>query len=358
MTRLLHHAAVAILSLSLTSIVLNSVVEESSNTGTLRFAAQTQGIFFGAAVVAQPLKNDARYASALSREFNIVTPEDEMKFGFLRPKRNEFNFSAADSIVNFAFSHSMQTRGHTLVWHQRLPQWLTERHLSPFEVAVILKEHIQTVVGHYRGRIYAWDVVNEAIDDNTKYRSSIWLDALGPGYVSFAFRWAHEADPQAKLFYNDYGGEALGPKSDTIYDMIKTLKARSVPIDGIGLQSHLSADHPPNFASVLANLKRLTALGLEIHITELDVAITMPATAEKLQRQANIYRDYIKTCLAVPNCKAIVMWGATDRYSWVPRFVPGKGAPLLLDDELRPKPAYYAALSELRSGIRFTTTLP
>jgi endo-1,4-beta-xylanase len=136
--------------------------------------------------------------------------------------------------------------------------------------------------------------------------------------------------------------------------LVRKLKASGVPIDGVGLQSHLSAEHPPNLDGALANLKRLAALGLEIHITELDVAITLPVTAEKLQLQGNIYRDYVKTCLSVPSCKVIVTWGVGDQYSWVPRFIPGKGAPLLLDDALRPKPAYYAVLNELRSGIKFS----
>jgi endo-1,4-beta-xylanase len=346
------YAIIILLSLCFILSTGDSVVQEPEGINSLRFGAQARGVLIGAAVVAQPLKEDAAYAHAVAREFNIVTPEDAMKFIPVHPNRHEFNFTAADSIVNFAFAHAMQVRGHTLVWYRSIPQWLSKEHFSPRDIAVILKEHIQTVVGHFRGRIYAWDVVNEAIDDNSKFRNSLWLDALGPGYIRLSFGWAHEADPQAKLFYNDYGGEALGPKSDAIYDLLRTLKAGGVPIDGIGLQSHLWAEQPPNFRDVVVNLRRLAALGLEIHITELDVAISLPVTAEKLQRQANVYRNYLNACLSVSSCKAIVMWGAADKYSWVPRFVSGKGAPLLLDEKFKPKPAYRAVFDELRRGIR------
>ncbi len=185
--------------------------------------------------------------------------------------------------------------------------------------------------------------------------NSLWLNALGPGYIRLAFGWAHEADPQAKLFYNDYGGEALGPKSDAIYNLLRTLKARGTPIDGIGLESHFWAEDPPNFRSVVANLKRLAALGLEIHITEFDDAVRLPATAEKLQQQANVYRNYLEACLSVSSCKAFVTWGFTDKYSWIPRFLPGKGAGLPLDENFKPKPAYKAIFDELRKGIPDTT---
>jgi endo-1,4-beta-xylanase len=246
----------------------------------------------------------------------------------------------------------MQVRGHTLVWHGRIPQWLTDEHFSSKQISEILKNHIKTVVGRYRGRIYAWDVVNEAIDEELKLRHTIWSDALGPDYIQQAFMWAHEADPQAKLFYNDYGGEALGPRSDAIYNLLRTLKLRGVPIDGIGLQSHFAAEAPPNFSDVAANLKRLANLGLEIHVTELDVSLPLPPTKENLQRQADIYRKYLNACLSISNCKAFVMWGFTDKYSWIPAHVVGAGAALPLDKTFKPKPAYRALYDALRTRYR------
>jgi endo-1,4-beta-xylanase len=323
----------------------DTVVQEPVSTHTLRFGAQARGFLVGAAVAVQALKNDTTYAQTLAKEFNIVVPEDAMKFGPLHPSRNKFTFADADAIVDFAIAHAMQVRGHTLVWYARNPEWLMKSNYSSKEIADILKEHIHTVVGHYRGRIYAWDVVNEAIGDNLKLLETLWLKALGPDYIRQAFIWAHEADPQAKLFYNDYGAEALGPKSDAVYDLVRNLKMRGVPIDGIGLQSHFSVEKPPNFEEVATNLKRLAALGLEIHVTELDVGVSLPLTEEKLQRQADIYRRYLSACLSVTNCKAFVMWGFTDKYSWI----HGHAA-LPLDEGYNPKPAYTALYKVLNNG--------
>ena len=282
----------------------DAMVHEPSDTNTLRFGAASRGILMGAAVAIRPLKNDVKYAATLGREFNTLVPEDAMKFGALQPSQAKFDFANADLIVDFAMRHAMQIRGHTLLWHARIPKWLLDGTFSSKEVFQILREHIQTVVGRYRGKIYAWDVVNEAVDDNTNLRQSFWLNTLGEDYISEAFVWAHEADPQAKLFYNDYGGEALGPKSDAIYNLLRDLKTRGIPVDGIGLQSHFSVEKPPNFEDVVANLKRLAALGLEIHVTELDVGVSPPLTPEKLERQADVYRQYLSACLSVANCKA------------------------------------------------------
>jgi endo-1,4-beta-xylanase len=315
---------------------------------TLRTRAQERGVMMGAAVAQQPLKNDAIYAQTLAREYNMVVAENAMKFGPLHPSRDGFNFGDADAIADFAGAHGMKLRGHTLLWHNQNPQWLIDGGFSQAEISAILKEHIRTVVGRYRGRVYAWDVVNEAIDDNTKQlRETFWLKALGADYIAQAFLWAREADPQARLFYNDYVGAALGPKSDAIYNLVRTLKVRRIPIDGVGLQSHLALEQLSPTRDVAANMRRLAALGLEIHVTELDVRLSMPPTEQKLQKQAEAYRNIFRTCMSVSNCKAFVTWGFTDKYSWIPRRFPGMGAALPLDESYRPKPAYSALLDEL-----------
>jgi endo-1,4-beta-xylanase len=342
-----NHSTISLLLLWTILLAGGTIAQGSVSANGLRFGAQAHGLLVGAAVAVQPLKNDATYAQTLAREFNMVVAENAMKFASLNPNQTAYNFADADAIVDFANAHAMRVRGHTLVWHYQIPQWLINGNFSPSEISTTLKEHIQTVVGHYRGRIYAWDVVNEAIGGDSKLLETIWLKALGPDYIQQAFLWAREADPQAKLFYNDGGGEALGPRSDAIYSLVRNLKARGVPIDGIGLQSHFSVEQPPNFRDITANLNRLTALGLEIHVTELDVSLSMPPTKEKLRQQAIIYRNYLRACLSISKCRAFVMWGFTDKYSWIPSHFAGKGAALSLDEEYNPKPAYNALFDEL-----------
>jgi endo-1,4-beta-xylanase len=325
----------------------NAVAQEPALANTLRFGAQARGILIGAEVASQPLENEMRYAQTLAREFNIVVPGNAMKFGPLRPSRAQFSFAEADAIVDFAEAHAMKVRGHTLVWHNQNPQWLINGIFSHDEISHILKEHIQAVVARYRGRIYAWDVVNEAIDDNSKRRETLWSNALGEDYIQQVFLWAREADPEAKLFYNDYGGEALGPKSDAIYGLLRNFKARGAPIDGIGLQSHFQSERPANTGDVAANMKRLAALGLEIHVTEFDVRMSLPSTEQKLQKQAKVYRDYLSACLSVSSCEAFLTWGFTDKYSWIPSRFAGMGAALPFDESYKPKPAYGALLDVL-----------
>jgi endo-1,4-beta-xylanase len=326
-----------------------ALTQTPTSTLSLRHFAQVRGIQIGAAVAAEPLRDEALYAETLAREFNMLTPENVMKFGPLRPSRDRYDFDKADAIVDFAEAHAMQVRGHVLVWHQQLPSWLTEGNWARDELIEILHEHIATVVGRYRGRIMAWDVVNEAVAGNGSLADTIWLRGIGPDYIDMAFHWAHEADPDARLFYNDYGGEGLGDKSEAIYALVHDLLQRGVPIHGVGLQMHVSVDQPRDPQDVTANMNRLSALGLEVHITEMDVMIKDPATENDLAKQARIYRDMLRVCLSAQNCKAFVLWGFTDHYSWIPGFNRGWDAALIFDKSYRPKPAYYALLDELAS---------
>jgi endo-1,4-beta-xylanase len=314
---------------------------------SLRSYAQARNISIGAAVMIEPLLGEDLYAETLAREFNMLTPENVMKFGPLRPSPDRFSFHEADVIVDFAEAHAMKVRGHTLVWHHQLPSWLTESNWSRDELIRILQEHIATVVGKYRGRIRVWDVLNEAIADDGSLRDTIWLRGIGPEYIDMAFRWAHEADPDALLFYNDHGGEGLGQKADAIYTLVQDLLQRGVPIHGLGLQTHVGLDSSPQPQDVAANMDRLSALGLEIHITEMDVRIEDPATEEKLVEQARVYRDMLEVCLFTQNCTAFVLWGFTDRYSWIPSCCKGWDAALIFDKSYRPKPAYNSLIDGL-----------
>ena len=312
---------------------------------TLRAFAQKRGFLIGAAMSLDPLgRSDAeQYKQTLAREFNLLTVEHVMKFEPIHPQPETYDFSGADFIVDFAEANHMAVRGHTLVWHDVLPVWLQDEECTRDNFIHILQSHIQTVVGHYRGKVLAWDVVNEAIDDGSGgLRDTIWLECIGQDYIELAFRWAHEADPDALLFYNDYGGEGLGSKSDAIYALVKSLKEHDVPINGVGLQMHKDINNYPDPQAIASNMERYARLGLQVHITEMDIAIDIPVTEEKIVKQADIYRQILKVCLAAPNCTALVMWGFTDAQSWIPVYVQGYDDALIFDKAYEAKPAYYA----------------
>lgn len=299
-------------------------------------------IHLGAAVAVKPLRADARYRNTLARAFTMVTAENVMKFGPVHPAPARYDFRGADAIVRFATARRMAVRGHTLVWHSQQPVWLTGGRFSRRALAAVLRAHIRTVAGRYRGRIAAWDVVNEAVADDGTPRRTLWSAGLGPGYLEQAFAWANEADPVARLFYNDYGIEALGRKSDAVYRLAERLLARGAPLHGVGFQAHLGLDDLPRWRDVEANLRRFAALGLLVQVTELDVRIPGKAGRRALARQADAYRRLLEICLTIPTCTAFVTWGFTDRHSWVPNFFKGYGAALPFDASYRPKPAMRA----------------
>jgi endo-1,4-beta-xylanase len=329
----------------------------SAPTTTLRQAADRAGLLVGAAV-RPSLFREAAYSETLSREFSMIEPEDVMKWWVVRRNPNDFDFRQADDLVRFARAHGMKVRGHCLVWGHDNPEWLQHEQFSSAQLSALLHEHIVRVMHTYLGDVFAWDVVNEALDENGKLRDSIWYNKPGIGladkgtaYIEQAFRWAHDADPRALLFYNDNGGEGLNRKSDTIYAMARDFKQRGVPIDGVGLQMHIS-QLDFDSAGVAANIVRMAALGIQVHITELDVSLPLDsagqASREDLQRQADIYRAVTKACLQNKGCTAIQMWGFTDKYSWIGSHSQGKrGAALPFDRDYIPKPAYDAMLSEI-----------
>lgn len=335
----------------------------ASPATTLREAADSSHVLVGTAV-RPSLFSEAAYSETLSREFNMVEPEDVMKWSTIRRnevRQNEgsFDFHDGDEVVRFAQAHRMKVRGHCLVWDHQNPDWLTHGHFTPEQMAALLKEHIATVMKHYAGQVFAWDVVNEALDEDGKVRDSPWFNQPGIGltdkglsYVEQAFRWAHEADPHALLFYNDNGGEGVGKKSDAIYAMVKDFKQRGVPIDGVGLQMHLSQlDLDP--APVAANIARLTALGVQVHITELDVSLPVdargnPVSKDDFARQAETYRAVVRACLENRGCTAIQTWGFTDKWSWIGSHSHDtRGGALPFDRAYKPKPAYDAMRDEI-----------
>lgn len=330
--------------------LLALAVAQGAAAGTLRSLAAGVDLRIGTAVDVAPLREDAAYARLVAREFDLVTPENAMKFSVIQPERGRFDFAQADALVEFAAAHGMQVNGHVLVWHQQLPAWLEHGGFGRDELIAILREHIHTLVTRYRGRVASWDVAAEAVDEDGRMRETFWSRGIGPDYLALAFSWAHEADPDAELRYNDYGGEGLGAKSDGIYLLVAALRTAGASIHGVGLQMHVSVDNAPKPAEVRANLRRLAALGLATHITEMDVQLSLPETRGALRKQATLYRDMLHACLDVPACRSFSTWGATDRYSWIPAFFPGKGAALLFDAKGRPKPAYTRVRNALRDA--------
>ena len=315
---------------------------------TLRELADRRSFGIGAAVAVNALRDDAEYRAVLGREFNMVVPENAMKMGWLQASRDKFAFSDADEIVAFAQSNRMRVRGHTLVWHQCLPDWFKTGSWSRAEALNVFSQHIAKVVGHYNGAVYAWDVVNEAVEDDGSMRKTVWLERIGPDYIEQAFCFAHEADPKALLFYNDYSAEWPNKKADAILAMVKRMRSRGVPINGVGFQCHFACDKYPAPAEFAANMSRFTALGLEVQITELDLRIEKPVTDEKRVQQARAYRDIIDAACRTANCTAVLTWGFTDKYSWVPGFFKECDEALPFDRIFAPKPACEA----IRAGLK------
>lgn len=307
-----------------------------------------------------PFYASPEYRTVLAGEFSSVTPENQLKWEFVHPAQGEYNFGPTDDIVAFARANKQEVRGHTLLWHSQNPQWLERGEFTADELRAILKDHIQTVVGRYRGQIYQWDVANEIFDGRGSLRTmeNIWIRELGPGIIADAFRWAHEADPEAKLFFNDYGVEGINAKSTAYYALAQDLLADGVPVHGFSAQAHwdmrwgLPGD-------MTANLQRFDDLGLETAITELDVRMTLPEdgrpTDEQLAQQATYYTETLQACLDVAGCKSFTLWGFNDQYSWVPVFFSGSGAATVMFEDFETKPAYDALVQQLEAATPGTS---
>ncbi|MTE22317.1 1,4-beta-xylanase [Streptomyces sp. TRM43335] len=330
----------------------------------LRWAAP-EGFYVGTAVAGgghhleqdypDPFTSDRKYRKILGQQFNSVSPENQMKWEFLHPERDRYDFEAADAIVEFAQRHKQVVRGHTLLWHSQNPEWLEEGDFSKEELRAILHDHITTVVGRYAGKIQQWDVANEIFDEqgNLRTEENIWIRELGPGIIADAFRWAHQADPKAKLFFNDYGVEDVNAKSDAYHELTRELLAQGVPVHGFSAQAHLSMRY--GFPSSLEeNLRRFDELGLETAITELDVRMDLPEsgkpTRAQLEQQADWYQRTLSACLAVADCNSFTIWGFTDKYSWVPVFFEGEGSATVMTEDFVRKPAFHALRSTLKEA--------
>ncbi len=337
-----------------------------SHSDSLRDLGARVGLRIGVAVNPSELTS-AKYRDLIADQFSSVTPENEMKWETLEPTRGSYNWAPADRLVAFAKQNHQLVRGHTLVWHNQLPSWLTSGvangSISKTELRALLKKHIQDTVRHFKGRIWQWDVVNEAFhdtweEDGNPSPSRFWVNNLGEGVLADAFRWAHEADPKALLFYNDYAIENVNTKSTNILNWMKGLKAKGVPIDGIGFQTHLDTQYgvPGDFTQ---DMRRFADAGFKVAVTEADVRTDVePGTntvtaghgntaAQNLALQEANWKQTIDSCLAVRACISYTVWGVSDDQSWIPGVFPGEGAALLYDEQVQPKSVYSVVQHEL-----------
>ncbi|MFI2485311.1 endo-1,4-beta-xylanase [Promicromonospora kroppenstedtii] len=324
---------------TLTALVLSAGIAATSAQAagsTLQAAAAESGRYFGTAIAANKL-SDTAYTTIANREFNMVTAENEMKLDATEPNQNQFNFTNGDRIVSWARSNGKQVRGHTLAWHSQQPGWMQNMSGSALRSAML--NHVTQVATHYRGQIHSWDVVNEAFADGSSgARRDSNLQRTGNDWIEAAFRAARAADPNAKLCYNDYNTDNWShAKTQAVYNMVRDFKSRGVPIDCVGFQAHFNSGNPvpSNYHTTLGNF---AALGVDVQITELDIAGSGTSQAEQ-------YRGIVQACLAVSRCTGISVWGVRDSDSW-----RSGDTPLLFDGNGNKKLAYNYTLDALNAG--------
>jgi len=274
----------------------------------------------------------ALYEDTAAAEFNLVTPENAMKWDYVNPFPGDYRWADPDNLVAWAKANDVALHGHALVWYAQLPPWILESDVADREG--LMREHIDRLLTRYADDVTLWDVVNEALDDDGAYRRSVWFEAMGENYVDIAFRQARASAPNATLIYNEYDTEVSSPKVDATFALIDRLQANGTPLDGIGFQMHLFSDFD-DYDTLAANMAEVAARDLDIYITELDVSLRDEGATEA--EQAAIYERVLSICLEQPRCRALQSWGFTDRHSWRARWNP-----LLLDTSYQTKPAYEA----------------
>jgi endo-1,4-beta-xylanase len=352
---------------SILAFVLVAATQLAAQPTTLRQAMAPQGIPIGAAASADEygppdLLQNLSYAGLLSSQYSMLEPGNAMKWDVTQPTQTTYNFQPGDELVAFAQANNMRVRGHNLCWYTQFPAWLQPYAdtATPAQMATLLQDHINTEVTHFAGQVFAWDVVNEAFDDTpaANLRDSIWynqpgIGQSGTGYIAQAFQWAHAADPQALLFYNDYNIEEPGPKFDAVLSMVQDFVNNGVPINGVGFEMHVTLDYYPDATQLAQNMQALAALGIQVHITEMDVRLAVDssgnASATDLQSQAQVYQTILTTCLQQPNCTAFQVWGVSYNDSWIPGFFPGYGAALPFDFNYAPTPAFGALMTAMET---------
>ncbi|OHE92047.1 glycosyl hydrolase family 10 [Colletotrichum orchidophilum] len=307
--------------------------------------------YFGAASDNSEL-SDTAYVAILKEMFGQITPGNGQKWQFTEKSQGVFSYANGDVIADYAKTNSKLLRCHTLVWYSQLPTWVSSGTWTKDQLTSIIDTHISNVVGHYKGQCYAWDVVNEALNEDGTYRDSVFHKVLGTDYIPIAFKAAAAADAGAKLYYNDYNIELAGNKQKEVLNIIKNIKTAGARIDGLGLQAHLIVGSAGSRSALSAVLKSYVDAGVtEVAYTELDIRHTsIPANAAAQEQQATDYVSVVGACLDILECVGVTIWDYTDKYSWIPSVFPGTGEALPWDKDLKPKPAYTSISSLLAAA--------
>jgi endo-1,4-beta-xylanase len=346
------------LKLCVMLVLLASVIGVSAHEQplSLREMADASGILIGAATDTWDFSSHPDLEATLTREFSSLTPENHAKMCFAQPREGEFDFTELDKLVEIAEANDMVIHGHTLVWHGCFPEWLAAKEPTREEAIEILRTHITTVVSRYKGRIALWDVVNEPFESDGQRRDTAWQRWIGDDYIQIAFEIAHEADPDARLFLNEYDAEVINAKSNAVYELVRNLRLSGVPIHGVGMQMHIAIGEvveggvidPISFEN---NLRRVGQLGLEVAITEMDVAHQGAADENRMRQVAGHYYQIFAICVEWKAfCTSFTTWGVSDVATWLrmPEFYNNaEVAPLLFDENMQPKLAYTALLDVL-----------
>ena len=329
---------------------------------TIRDLAKERGRFIGTILNSEWFNDDIEpeFEEIHKTQFNVVVAENEMKFDATEPAENEFNYTKGDKMVEYAQANGLRVRGHALAWHSQVAGWVSQKYGgNKTELLRVLKNHIDSVVGHWKGKVAEWDVVNEAVNDdyNADWRStnSVWYEGIGPEFLDSAFVWAHAADPDAELCYNDYSlewGLREGSKASFVVEQVKRWKENGIPITCVGTQTHIEIAHETTPQNVRALAKALAELNVTLNITELDIGFPQgnadKLTAADYEKQGHIYRQFMDVFLEEPNMGEFVIWGLTDAHSWLDG-QQGKTQGLLYDKQYKPKPAYDSIMVSLKA---------
>ncbi|KAK3943881.1 glycoside hydrolase superfamily [Diplogelasinospora grovesii] len=336
------HLVAALLALPLASAQLNELAQKAGKK------------YFGTATDSPELYSHATYFSILTdrKEFGQLTPANGQKWSYIEPQYNVFNYTEGEVVTNIARQNGQMLRCHNLVWHRQLPNWVmtTTSTWDKANMTAMLRQHVYNEASHWKGQCYAWDVVNEGLNKNGTYRdNSIFYQVLGEEYLKIAFEAAALADPSAKLYYNDYGIEAAGPKAEGAKRIVKLIKDAGLRIDGVGLQSHFTVGGTPSIDRQISNMQSFAELGVEVAITELDIRLNLlpPVTAANLAQQKRDYKTTVGACMQVEKCVGVTVWDFYDPSSWVPSVFPEQGAATLYFANFTKHPAYHGVVEAI-----------
>ncbi len=314
---------------------------------TFRELAGKHGLKTGIAVAAGDLYGEKEKQIILDNS-SIIVSENSMKWANLRPNEKFWNWSDIDALVKFARENSIEVKWHTLFWHQQNSSFLGKLKTREDALAA-MDSHISTIMERYKGKIAEYDVVNEMFNEDGTFRKTLWFNLIGREYIEHALKKAREADPDAKLYLNEYNNEEQGnAKADAMFNFVKELKDGGVPIDGVGMQLHLSTEYNYDFEKIRSNVRRYAEIGIDICFSEVDVRMPLPPTDASLAKQTEIYTSLLRIAKEEPNVKSFITWGFTDNHSWVPATFHGTGDALLYTKNMDPKPVYSEMLKVLK----------